>query len=114
MQNKKPPQKAWETIKNKPPAVRAGYTIRRKAGAKKAAAQVKGKQWQPEKVEYLKELREKATANTCVVCGDSRQFVLQIHHADPKKEIEVILCANCHDTVRRGTLDNLRDTHKGS
>ena len=109
---KSPAKKAWETMRSKGPGVKAGYTKRRKEGAKKAAAKVKNRQWEPEKVEYLKELKEKAISNSCVVCGDSRPFVLQVHHVCPEKNIEAILCANCHDTVRRGTLENLREAHK--
>jgi hypothetical protein len=59
------------------------------------------------------EVKEKAMPDTCVVCGDSRPFVLQVHHADPEKKIEVMLCANCHDTVRRGTFGDLREAHNG-
>jgi len=64
-------------------------------------------------MQYLKELKEKAKSDVCIVCGDSRSYVLQNHHADPEGQIEVKLCANCHDTVRRGTLENLKDAHKG-
>jgi cytochrome c553 len=81
-------------------------------GARKAVAKVKNKQWEPKKVAYLKTLREKATSNACVVCGDNRPFVLQKHHADPEKKSVVTLCANCHDTVRRGTLEDLIKANK--
>ena len=108
MGNRSPAQKAWETMRSKSPGIKANYTKKRKDGAKKIAAKVKSKQWEPEKVEYLKELKEKAIPNTCIICGDSRPFVLQVHHSDPEKKIETILCANCHDTVRRGTLGDLK------
>jgi len=110
--NKTPAEKAWETMRKKPPRTKAIYTKHRRAGAKKAADKAKGRQWEPEKVRYLKELRGNAVLNTCIVCGDSRQFVLQTHHADRKREVEVMLCANCHDTVRRGTLEDLENAHK--
>lgn len=113
MEEKSPAQKAWKTMRNKSPGKKAAYTKKRKEGARKAVAKVKNKQWELEKVEYLKALKEKAIPNTCVVCGDNRPFVLQVHHADPERKIEVILCANCHDTVRRGTLENLMKVYKG-
>ena len=50
--------------------------------------------------------------NICVVCDDSRPFVLQVHHADPERKTKVILCANCHDTVRRGTFEDLWKAHE--
>jgi len=111
MEGKTPAQKAWDTMKTKSPGEKAWDTIRRKKGAKKGAAKIKAKQWEPEKVEYLKELREKAIPNACIVCGDTRPFILQVHHADPEKKIELKLCANCHDTVRRGTLEDLREAY---
>jgi len=104
--------KAWETMKNKSIGRKANYTKRRKAGAKKAVIKVKNKQWNSEKVKYLKELKKDAISNTCVVCNDGTSFVLQCHHADPDKKIIVKLCANCHDTVRRGTLDDLKKAYK--
>jgi hypothetical protein len=113
MEEKSSAQKAWETMRSKGPATKAAYTKKRKEGARKAAAKVKNKQWELEKVEYLKALKEKAMSDTCIVCGDSRPFVLQVHHADPEKKIEVILCENCHDTVRRGAFGDLRKAHKG-
>ncbi len=113
MEEKSSAQKAWETMRNKGPGTKSAYTKKRKEGARKAAVKVKNKQWEIEKVEYLKALKEKAMPDTCVVCGDSRLFVLQVHHADPEKKIEVMLCANCHDTVRRGTFGDLREAHKG-
>jgi hypothetical protein len=112
MEDKNPGQKAWETMRNKGPGKKAAYTKKRKEGARKAVAKVKNKQWELEKVEYLKVLKEKARPNTCIVCGDSRPFVLQVHHADPERKTEVILCANCHDTVRRGTFEDLRKAHE--
>jgi hypothetical protein len=112
MKNKTPAEKAWESMRSKSPAVKAHYATNRQTAAKKVAARIKAKQWEPEKVKYLHQLRGKATPNTCVVCGDSRPFVLQIHHVDPKREIEVILCANCHDIVRRSTLANLTNAYK--
>jgi NAD-dependent SIR2 family protein deacetylase len=111
MKNKTPAEKAWETMRSKLPAVKARYTINRQTAAKNVAARVKAKQWEPEKVKYLTQLKGKATPNTCVVCGDSRPFVLQIHHVDPKREVEVTLCANCHDIVRRSTLENLTNAY---
>ncbi len=112
MEEKSPANKAWQTMRGKGPGTKAVYTKKRKKGAKKAAAKVKEKQWELEKVEFLKALKEKAIPDTCVVCGDSRPFVLQVHHADPEKKIEVILCANCHDTVRRGSIDDLKNAQK--
>lgn len=106
-----PAQKAWETMRNKGPGRKAAYTKKRRKGALKAASKLKNKQWEPEKVNYLQVLNEKAVPKTCVVCGDNRPFVLQIHHADPERKIEVIMCANCHDTVRRGTLEDLKKSH---
>ena len=108
MGNKNPAKKAWQTMRSKSPGIKSHYTRKRKYGAKKAATKVKLKQWEPEKVEYLKAIKEKALPNTCIVCGNNRPFVLQVHHADPEKKIEVILCANCHDTVRRGTFEDLK------
>jgi len=113
MEEKSSAKKAWETMRGKGPGTKAAYTKKRKAGARKAAAKVKNKQWEPEKVKYLKALKEKANPDRCIVCGDSRPFVLQVHHVDPEKKIEVVLCANCHDTVRRGTLEDLRKANKG-
>ncbi len=112
MGDKSQAEKAWETMRSKSPGIKAAYTKRRKAGAKKVAANVKSKQWEPEKVEFLKRLKRNAIPNTCAVCGNSRPFVLQVHHADPERKTEVILCANCHDTVRRGTFEDLRKAHE--
>jgi len=113
MEEKSPAKKAWETMKGKGSGKKAAYTRKRKEGARKAAAKVKNKQWEPEKVKYLKVLlKEKAISNRCIVCGDSRWFVLQGHHMGPEKKIKVVLCANCHDTVRRGTLEDLKEAHK--
>ena len=114
MEYKSPAEKAWRTMKSKSPGIKAAYTKRRKRGAKKAAAKVKSKQWEPEKVEFLKELKTNAIPNTCAVCGDSRPFVLQVHHVDIEKEIEITLCANCHDIVRRGTIEDLKKAHRGN
>jgi len=112
MEEKSPAQKAWETMRNKSSGEKAAHTKKRKEGARKAATKVKNKQWEFEKVEYLKVLKEKACPNICVVCDDSRPFVLQVHHADPERKTKVILCANCHDTVRRGTFEDLWKAHE--
>jgi cytochrome c553 len=112
MEQKTPAKKAWETMRNTSPGKKAAYTKKRKEGARKAAAKVKNKQWEPKKVAYLKTLKEKANSNACVVCGDNRPFVLQKHHAHPEKKSVVTLCANCHDTVRRGTLEDLIKANK--
>jgi hypothetical protein len=108
---KSPAQKAWETMRNQSSSRKAVYTKKRKKSAKKAAEKLKNRQWELAKVKYLKMLKERTISNRCVVCGDNRPFVLQIHHADPDKKIEVILCANCHDTVRRGTFEDLKKAH---
>jgi hypothetical protein len=99
--------KAWDTMRSRTPAEKAAATKKRKAGAKKAAEQVKNKQWDSEKVRFLNALKDKARGGACIVCGDDRQYVLQNHHPNPEKEATVKLCANCHDTVRRGTLKDL-------
>jgi sulfur relay (sulfurtransferase) complex TusBCD TusD component (DsrE family) len=114
MEDKSPAEKAWRTMKSKSPGIKAAYTKRRKQGAKKAAAKVKSKQWEPEKVEFLNKLKTNAIPNTCAVCGDSRPVVLQVHHVDTEKKIEITLCANCHDIVRRGTFEDLKKAHKGN
>jgi DNA-directed RNA polymerase subunit M/transcription elongation factor TFIIS len=101
-------RKAWKTMRRKSSGIKAVYTKKRKEGAKKAAAKIKNKQWEPEKVAYLKKLNEKASPNTCIVCGENRPLALQKHHADPERKTIVILCANCHDIIRRGTLEDLK------
>ena len=40
------------------------------------------------------------------------EYVLQEHHADRDRTIKVILCANCHDTIRRTDLDELKKARK--
>ncbi|MEO0128563.1 MAG: hypothetical protein ABIL44_12560 [candidate division WOR-3 bacterium] len=108
MEEKNRTKKAWETMRSKSPGVKAAYTKKRKKGARKAAAEIQNKQWDSEKVNYLKELQKKAISGRCIVCGDSRPYVLHSHHVDRDTNEVVILCANCHDTVRRGTLENLK------
>lgn len=103
--------KAWITMRNKSPEIQEDYKRRRKAGAGKAVLKVKNKQWESEKVEYLKELMQKATPNACIVCDDKRPYVLQKHHADPLRTIEVKVCANCHDIIRRANFENLKNAH---
>lgn len=112
MEEKSRAKKAREIMRSESPGKKAAYTKKRKETARKVAAIVKTKQWEPRKVKYLKTLKEKAIADTCIVCGNSEQHVLQVHHADREKKIEVILCANCHDIVRRGNYDELRKAHK--
>ena len=109
---KNPAAKAWETMREKSPAAQAVDTKNRKYGAIKAIAAVLEVNFERAKKEYLERLNRKATGGKCINCGDSRPSVLQKHHTDPKKKIEVILCANCHDIVRRGTLADLKDAHK--
>ena len=105
-------EKAWETMRAKSPGEKAAQTKRRKRGARKAIAKVLEKNWDPKKVEFLKELNRNATAGRCIVCGDERRFVLQQHHADREKTIEVTVCANCHDTIRRGSAEDLKEAHE--
>jgi hypothetical protein len=106
-----PAKKAWKTMKSKSPGIKANYTKRRKEGAKKSAKKVKGKQWEPEKIKYLSELKKDSKPNVCIVCRDNRPIVLQEHHLEPDKNCVVKLCANCHDIVRRGKLDDLMKAH---
>jgi hypothetical protein len=112
MDEKSPAKKAWDTMRNKPPAKKAADTRKRKTGAIKATGKVKIINWQTGKVNYLKALNKKAIPGVCIVCGDNRQYVLHRHHADTEKKTIVILCANCHDTVRRADLGELKEAHK--
>ena len=98
-------------MRNKSSGIKAKYTKKRKEAAKKAASKVKNKQWEPEKIKFLLGLKNNSDQSTCIVCGDSRPIVLQAHHVDPKREDVVKLCANCHDVVRRGTLEDLKKAH---
>lgn len=68
---------------------------------------VANNQWNKNKVDYLKSRKEEAKTDACVVCGDNRNKVLHDHHLDREKTIVVKLCANCHDLVRRGSLEDL-------
>ena len=112
MEEKSPQKKAWETRMSKAPGQKAATTKKIKKVAKIIAEKIKNRQWEPEKVEYLKALKECETPGTCVVCGDRREYVLQEHHADRDRTIKVILCANCHDTIRRTDLDELKKARK--
>ena len=103
-----PAARALETMKAKSPAEKAVQTKNRKRGAQKAIASVLEKNFDPRKTEFLLRLSKKANASQCIVCGDSRPFVLQEHHADREKRVLVTGCANCHDTIRRGTLEDLQ------
>lgn len=114
MTEKSPAKKAWETMKGASPAKKAHYTRRRQEGGGKAGKKAQKKQWEPEKVKYLSELARESTPNTCVVCGNDRPIVLHDHHLAPQSERTIKLCANCHDIVRRGTLENLEQARKGS
>lgn len=106
-------KKAWETMKNKGPGGKAHDTRRRKEGARKAVIKIKAIQWEPERVELLKKWGKEAIPDTCIVCGDSRPFVLQEHHLEPESETLVKLCENCHDTVRRSTdIKDLEEAHR--
>jgi len=98
----------------KSPAQKAHDTRRRREAAGKAAKKVQSKQWEPEKVKYLSELARESTPNTCVVCGDDRPIVLHDHHLAPQGERRIKLCANCHDIVRRGTLEDLKQAQRKS
>lgn len=111
MSDKSPAKKAWETMRSKSPGIKAKYTKRRKQGAKQVAQKIKDKQWESEKIEYLLKLKEESNSNACVVCSESRSIVLQNHHVDPEGKTLVKLCANCHDVVRRGTLEDLKKAH---
>jgi len=102
--------------------IKANLTRRRKSAGKKAAvtkrakkvaAMVKDRQWEPKKVKYLLGLIEKAISDKCIVCGESRPAVLQVHHVDRDRKIKAKLCANCHDIIRRGTVDELKKVHGG-
>ena len=101
-------KRAWETMRSKSPGEKANYTRNRKIGARNAIEKTKQINFQPEKIAYLLDLNMKSNPETCVVCGDTRSIVLQTHHVDPEKTNTVKLCANCHDVVRRGTLEDLR------
>ncbi len=104
-----PAKKAWETMRQKSPAKKARDTMRRQKGAKKGAQKIKGKQWEQEKIEHLYALESKVKKETCIVCNDNRKIVLQDHHIKPNDNHTVKLCANCHDIVRRGTLEDLKE-----
>jgi predicted HNH restriction endonuclease len=108
-------KKAWETMKSKGPGGKAHDTRRRKEGARKAVINIKAVQWENEKVELLKKWGEKAIPDTCIVCGDSRPFVLQEHHVEPESKTLVKLCANCHDLLRRSKdINDLVEAHRVS
>lgn len=98
-------RKAWETIRKK----QADRTGKFKALAKQVAAIVKDRQWESEKIKHLKEASRKAALNTCVNCGDNRPYVLHKHHVEPEGGALVMLCANCHDVVRRAGLKELKE-----
>jgi len=114
MTEKSPAKKAWETMNSASAGKKAHYTQRRREAARKGGKKVQEKQWKPEKVEYLWELARESTPNTCVVCGDDRPIVLHDHHLAPQGERTIKLCANCHDIVRRGTLEELRKARSRS
>jgi predicted HNH restriction endonuclease len=106
-------KKAWETMKSKDPGGKAHDTRRRKEGARKAVIKIEAIQWEPKKMELLKKWGEEAIPDTCIICGDSRPFVLQEHHLEPDGERLVKLCANCHDLVRRSTdIKDLEEPHR--
>ena len=99
-------EKAWKTRTQRKDTEKAS------AAGKKAWRKIYDNQFDPEKVAYLVKQSIRAKPDTCVVCGDSRPVVLQNHHANRKKTIEVKLCANCHDIVRRGILKDLKKAHR--
>ena len=105
-------KKAWETMKNKSPGEKAKDTKNRKKGARKAVEKVKRINFQSEKIGYLLGLKVKCNPRACVVCGDTRRIVLQDHHIDQEGVETIKLCANCHDIVRRGKLDDLQTAHE--
>lgn len=104
--------KSGETMKAKSPAEKAVQTRNRRRGARGAIAAVLERNWDPRKTEFLLALKRKVNAGKCIVCGDSRPFVLQEHHADRERRVVITVCANCHDTIRRGTLEDLKDAHR--
>lgn len=114
MTEKSSADKAWETMKSASPAKRAHYTRRRKEAGSKVGKRVQDKQWTPDKAKYLSELDRESTPNTCVVCGDDRPTVLQDHHVARQSDRTIKLCANCHEIVRRGTLEELRKARSRS
>ena len=101
-------KKAWETMRSKSAGEKANYTKNRKIGARKTVEKIKRNNFQPEKIGYLLELKVKSNPETCVVCGDTRPIVLQTHHVNPERVDTVKMCANCHDIIRRGTLEDLK------
>ena len=61
--DKSPAEKAWDTMRRKSAGVKAANTKKRKEGAKKTARKVKNKQWEPEKIKFLLELRNDSDQN---------------------------------------------------
>ncbi|HMB44581.1 MAG TPA: HD domain-containing protein [Candidatus Methanoperedens sp.] len=102
-----PAKKAWETMRQKSPAKKAWDTMRRQKGAQIGAQKIQKNQWEQEKIDHLYILESKTKKEACIVCSDNRKKVLQDHHIKPDDSHTVKLCANCHDVVRRGTLNDL-------
>jgi len=104
-------KKAHATMKNASPGKKAQYTRNRKLGAKKAVKKVLDKNFREEKVDFLLSIKA-GVKKCCVVCKDAREYVLQEHHVDKEKKHTRWVCANCHDTIRRAGLKELKEAFR--
>jgi hypothetical protein len=112
MPEESPAQKAAKTRKRRSAAKKA---VRTKT-ARKVAGIVKNRQWDKGIVRFLEEIiaAKTDTHDHCMVCNDERQDVLEIHHVNRERTETITLCANCHQLVTHGNIDELRKACKST
>jgi len=98
------------TAGQKAARTRAENAKRRRNGARGVLGgrTIQKNTWAPGKVAFLEGRLGAVKPGACVVCGDARPKVLQDHHYKRFSRETCVLCANCHDLVRRGTIEDLK------